>query len=55
MLDADYEDKFLKIFGKIKDNFTKEKTIKQLEKIRINPEIGKPMRYSKKRHKRSIS
>lgn len=39
---------FKKNFGKIKDPILKEKTIKQISKIRDNPEIGKPMRYDRK-------
>jgi len=39
---------FQKTFSKIKDNIIKEKLIKQFIKIRGNPEIGKPMMYSRK-------
>lgn len=38
---------FEKIFSKIKDNSLKQKIIKQLEKIKNNPNVGKPMRYDK--------
>ena len=39
---------FQNYFSKIKDKGTKEKIIKQIKKIRENPEIGKPMKYLRK-------
>jgi len=39
---------FKKDFKKIKDGFVKEKIIKQISKIKDNPEIGKPMKYNRK-------
>jgi len=39
---------FKKNFRKIKDLALKEKIIKQISKIKDNPEIGKPMRYGRK-------
>ncbi|MBI2671399.1 type II toxin-antitoxin system RelE/ParE family toxin [Candidatus Woesearchaeota archaeon] len=39
---------FEKIFSKIKDSNLKKKIIKQLIKIKENPEIGKPMMYARK-------
>ncbi|MBI2630189.1 type II toxin-antitoxin system RelE/ParE family toxin [Candidatus Pacearchaeota archaeon] len=39
---------FEEVFKKIKDVSTKEKIIKQIEKIKNNPEIGKPMRFNRK-------
>jgi len=48
MVDVTFTDEFKQIFLKIKDNSIKEKIIKQIEKIKINPEIGKPMRYDRK-------
>lgn len=39
---------FQKAFSKIKDNGLKERIIKQFEKIRENPETGKPMRFDRK-------
>jgi len=39
---------FEKLFSKIKDSGLKEKIIKQIEKIKNDPEIGKPMQYSRK-------
>jgi len=46
-----FNDNFKKDYIKIKDELLKEKIIKQIQKIKENPEIGKPMRYSKKRTK----
>lgn len=43
-----FDDKFKKIFSKIKDSLLKEKIIKQFEKIKINPEVGKPLRNVRK-------
>jgi len=39
---------FKKDFKKIKDSAIKEKLIKQISKIKDNPEIGKPMRFGRK-------
>ena len=39
---------FQRTFSKIKDRALREKIIKQLEKIRENPEVGKPMRNVRK-------
>ena len=43
-----FDDKFKNTFSKLKDNFLKERIIKQIEKIKINPEVGKPMRNVRK-------
>ena len=48
MVKISFDNKFKIIFSKIKDNFTKEKIIKQIEKIKENPEVGKPMRNVRK-------
>lgn len=48
MLDVEYRKSFLKILSKIKNQADKEKVKKQVERILENPEIGKPMRYSRK-------
>ncbi|MBI2452503.1 type II toxin-antitoxin system RelE/ParE family toxin [Candidatus Pacearchaeota archaeon] len=48
MVEVIFEERFKRLFSKIKDPLTKEKIIKQISKIRENPEVGKPMRYSKK-------
>ena len=43
MVEVIFLGKFKKTFSKIKDSLLKEKIIKQVEKIKINPEVGKPM------------
>ena len=48
MVKVIFDKKFQKIFSKIKDNISKEKVIRQIEKIKENPEIGKPMRYDRR-------
>jgi len=48
MVKVIFLDKFKKAFSKIKDSLLKEKIIKQVEKIKINPEAGKPMRNIRK-------
>lgn len=48
MLSIDYKKNFLKTISKIKNKAIKEKIKKQIEKILENPEIGKPMMYSRK-------
>ena len=48
MVNVDRHPQFAKIFEKIKDNVLKEKVKKRIEKIIENPEIGKPMMYSRK-------
>ena len=39
---------FKNTFFNIKDNSLKQKIIKQIEKIKGNPNVGKPMRYDRK-------
>jgi len=39
---------FKKNFKKIRDSALKEKIIKQISKIKENPEVGKPMMYDRK-------
>ena len=48
MVEVIFVPKFKQIFSKIKDNLLKEKIIKQISKIKINPTIGKPMRNVRK-------
>ncbi len=48
MVEVIFEELFKKIFSKIKDPTIKGKIIKQISKIKENPEIGKPMRFSRK-------
>jgi len=44
MVKIDYKPTFKHFFDKIKDKLLKEKIIKQIQKIILNPEVGKPMR-----------
>lgn len=39
---------FQKVFSKLKDKNLKRKVLTQIEKIRDNPEVGKPMKYLRK-------
>ena len=48
MVTVTFEPHFKKSFSKIKDISLKEKVIAQVEKIKNNPEIGKPMKFSRK-------
>lgn len=48
MVIVDFSFKFQKELGKIKDNTTKERLKKQIERIVENPEVGKPMMYMRK-------
>ncbi len=48
MVTAEFEKTFQKLFSKIKDLALKEKLIKQITKLKENPELGKPMRYARK-------
>ena len=48
MVEVSFESEFKKIFCKIKSRDVKVKILKQLAKIRDSPEIGKPMRYTRK-------
>ena len=48
MVKVVFDDSFQRLFSKVRDKNTKEKILKQIAKIRDNPEIGKPMMYSRK-------
>lgn len=48
MVTAEFNPAFQKLFSKIKDQVLKEKIIKQVIKLKENPELGKPMRYARK-------
>ena len=48
MVTAEFNPSFQKTFSKIKDQALKEKIIKQIAKLKENPELGKPMRYTRK-------
>ena len=44
-----FDSHFKKNFKKIKYHLLKKKIIKQISKLKDNPEIGKPMKYTRKR------
>ena len=48
MATVEFDSSFRKLFSKIKDAVLKEKIIKQIAKLKDNPELGKPMRYTRK-------
>jgi len=48
MVEISFSNKFKNVFSKIKDNLLKEKIAKQIQKIKENPELGKPMKYQRK-------
>lgn len=48
MVEVIFDPFFKKKFEKIKDKAFKDKIIKQVQKIKNNPEIGKPMRYDRR-------
>lgn len=47
MVEVIFDSGFKKDFTKIKDKTIKERIIRQVSKIKDNPEIGKPMRYDR--------
>lgn len=48
MVKSVFSTSFKKLFSKIKDKSVKKGIIKKFVKIKDNPELGKPMKYSKK-------
>lgn len=48
MVEIIFLGKFKNTFSKIKDSLLKEKIVKQVKKIKINPEVGKSMRNVRK-------
>lgn len=48
MVTVAYEERFKKNVTKVKDASVQQKIKKQIKKIIHNPEIGKPMRFSRK-------
>jgi mRNA-degrading endonuclease RelE of RelBE toxin-antitoxin system len=48
MVTVAYEERFKKIVTKVKDASVQQKIKKQIKKIINNPEIGKPMKVSRK-------
>ena len=47
MVDIELIPHFQRVLSRI-DKVAREKILKQIEKIKTNPEIGKPMMYSRK-------
>ena len=52
MLDVEYRDVLLKTISNINDESIKQRVKKQIKKIVEKPDIGKPMRYSRKNTRR---
>ena len=48
MVEIIFDNNFKRFFSNIKDNLLKTKVIKQIKKIKLNPEIGKPMKNIRK-------
>ena len=48
MVTAEFDSSFQKTFSKIKEPVLKERIIKQIAKLKYNPELGKPMRCNRK-------
>ena len=48
MVEVIFDDDFKRFFLKLKDNILKTKIIKQIQKLKNNPEAGKPMRNIRK-------
>jgi len=48
MVKIRFDKRFTIIFSKIRDEILREKIKKQIKKIIINPEVGKPMRNVRK-------
>lgn len=48
MVEVTFIEEFKVIFSNIKDKSLKKKILKQVEKIKNNPEVGKPMMYQRK-------
>jgi mRNA-degrading endonuclease RelE of RelBE toxin-antitoxin system len=49
MVEVRFDKKFIQIFSKIRDELFKIKITKQINKLLINPKIGKPMQNLRKR------
>ena len=48
MVEIFFDDRFERVFSKIRDRSLRAKLLKQLQKLRRNPEAGKPMRFWRK-------
>ena len=46
-----FSDEFKKDFKKIKDKNLRIRIIKQLKKLEVDPEAGKPLKYDLKNHR----
>lgn len=49
MVEVFFGDNFTAALSQIKDQLTKTRIRKQIEKLRQNPQAGKPLRYERKR------
>ncbi len=48
MVKIDYDPRFVKAFSKIKHKGFQEQIIKGIEKIELDPETGKPMKFDRR-------
>ena len=48
MVDISFNPRFQTSFSKIRDSGLKEKIIRQIQKIKNNPKVGKPMKHARK-------
>lgn len=48
MVEVIFDNNFKNFFFKLKDNLLRTKIIKQIQKLKTNPEAGKPMRNVRK-------
>ena len=48
MVEVTFTEEFRDVFVRIKDKSLKDRILKQIEKIKTNPGVGKPMRNSRK-------
>lgn len=48
MVDISFDPAFSKQISKISDSLLKERILKQIGKIRADPEVGKPMMHTRK-------
>jgi mRNA-degrading endonuclease RelE of RelBE toxin-antitoxin system len=46
-----FSDEFRKEFKKLKDKELRLRIIKQIKKLTVNPEAGKPLKYQLKQHR----
>ena len=48
MVEVTFTDEFKNTLSKIKDSLLRDRIIKQIKKIKSNPNVGKPMRHDRK-------